>query len=81
MAYLYILRSGATGRFYIGTASDVDTRLAEHNAGKNRSTKAYKPWRVEHVESFDTLSAARRRERYLKSLKSRAYLEKVILGD
>ncbi|MDZ4277701.1 MAG: GIY-YIG nuclease family protein [Dehalococcoidia bacterium] len=81
MSCVYILKSAQTGRYYIGSTRRLGGRLEEHNAGKNASTKAYQPWEVVHTERFSTLSEARRRERYLKSLKNRAYLERVILGD
>jgi putative endonuclease len=81
MAQVYILKSASTGRYYIGSTIHLDKRLEQHNAGRSAFTKAYRPWEVVHFESFETLREARRRERYLKSLKSRAYLERVILGD
>jgi putative endonuclease len=81
MAQVYILKSGSTGRHYIGSTIHLDKRLEQHNAGRSASTKAYRPWEVVHIESFETLREARRRERYLKSMKSRAYLKRVILGD
>ena len=81
MAQVYILKRASTGRYYIGSTIHLDKRLEQHNAGRSASTKAYRPWEVVHRESFETLREARRRERYLKSMKSRAYLERVILGD
>ena len=41
--YAYILVSEATGRRYFGSCEDMEKRLAEHNAGKVRSSKAYRP--------------------------------------
>lgn len=81
MHYVYILRSRQTGRYYIGCTNRLDQRLREHNAGRSSSTKAYRPWEMVHKEDFLTLLGARRRERHLKRMKNRAYLEKVILGD
>lgn len=48
-------------------SADVEKRLATHNAGRVRSTKAFIPWRIVHVEKYDTRLAARERERLLKT--------------
>jgi predicted GIY-YIG superfamily endonuclease len=32
-AYLYILRSQTTGRYYIGSTQDLAARLKHHNCG------------------------------------------------
>lgn len=42
--YVYVMRSEKDQRFYVGMTSDVSRRLKEHNSGKTRSTKAYRPW-------------------------------------
>jgi putative endonuclease len=55
-------------------------RLANHNAGRTPSTKAYVPWVVVYEEETEDVSAARKREVYLKSLKSRIALERLIKG-
>ena len=81
MPYVYILKSAQTGRYYTGCTKRLEDRLREHNAGKSASTKAYRPWEMVYQEYFPTLIEARRRERHLKSMKNRAYLERVISGD
>lgn len=63
---LYILKSVTVGKKYIGIASDLHIRLAKHNSGEVRSTKAYKPWRLIHSESFPSQTDARKRELELK---------------
>ncbi|WP_100313992.1 GIY-YIG nuclease family protein [Thermoflavifilum aggregans] len=64
---VYVLRSRKDGRFYVGMSGDVERRLSEHNRGQTRSTRAYRPWELIWVEGYDTRSAAREREKYLKS--------------
>jgi len=51
---------------YVGTSRDVRKRLDQHNAGYSKSTKPYRPFVLVHVEGFDTLAEARKREWYLK---------------
>ena len=55
------------GCSYIGLTSDVQTRLAAHNAGQNRSTAKDKPWDIIVTMEFQTEAAAARFERYLKT--------------
>ena len=54
------------GRWYIGSSEDPFRRVREHNAGKHRSTKGYKPYRLIHTEEFSTKTEAQQRERLIK---------------
>jgi len=74
MNYVYIVESLPTGRFYVGCTSDLRRRISEHNAGKTKSLRASRPVRLVYHEEYGTLSEARQRERYLKRMKSRAFL-------
>jgi putative endonuclease len=64
--YVYILRSLAANRLYVGTSDDVTRRLKEHNQGLSRSTRPWRPWQLVHNERHGDLSSARRREWQLK---------------
>jgi putative endonuclease len=66
----YILWSESLQRFYIGQTDDLDARLAYHNAGHVKSTRAGRPWQRVYHETFDTRSEAVRRERQIKNWKS-----------
>ncbi|MGA9362940.1 MAG: GIY-YIG nuclease family protein [Bacteroidota bacterium] len=70
MFTVYILRSARTGRHYIGYSADVDERFRAHNAGRVRSTKAYRPWEIIRREDYVTKEEAYKRERQIKSYKS-----------
>ncbi len=74
MYYVYVLKSSAHGRLYIGSSADPDKRLASHNAGRVRSTKTYRPWERILVEECPDRQAAEKRERYLKSGWGRKWL-------
>lgn len=76
--FMYILKSQATNRFYVGQTNDIESRLNKHNNGEVASTKSYRPWILEYFEHFETRSEAIKRERYIKARKSRAYIEKLI---
>lgn len=68
MAYTtYILLSLKNGDIYVGSTADVRKRLALHNGGRVKSTKAYKPWILMEVHVFESRSEAVRMERFLKT--------------
>ncbi len=76
--FVYVLRSTQTDRLYVGQSSDPWRRLAEHNSGKSLSTRAYAPWELVYSEEFDTRAQAVRREREIKSWKSRTAIQQLI---
>jgi putative endonuclease len=57
--YVYVLKSLKDGRLYKGLSTDVNARLSQHNAGKVKATKGFRPWVLVHTEQFETLFAAR----------------------
>jgi putative endonuclease len=67
MHYVYILKSLKDQNYYVGLSADVEKRLQAHNAGKVRSTKQRRPFKLIHSQQFETLRAAREREKFLKS--------------
>ncbi|MCG2463012.1 GIY-YIG nuclease family protein, partial [Flavobacteriaceae bacterium F89] len=67
MYYVYVLYSPSHDRTYIGMTVDYGVRLREHNSGRTKSTKAFIPWIVVHLEAYVTREEARNREKYLKS--------------
>ncbi|MEI6022563.1 MAG: GIY-YIG nuclease family protein [bacterium] len=69
MFYVYIIQSKKDNNYYVGMTSDITKRLAYHNTGKVRSTKARIPFELKHQESFSSRIEAREREKYLKSYK------------
>ena len=72
---IYILQSESTGRFYVGSTSDIEKRLGYHNAGRCRSTRNHGPWQVVYTEPYQTRREALVRERHIKSMKSRQHIE------
>ena len=79
MPYIvYILYSATLDKFYTGSCQDIDTRIQQHNDGRNKSTKAGKPWIVKYTEVYKTLIEARKREAAIKRMKSRKYIESQI---
>ena len=77
-ACVYILKSARNGRYYVGYTTNIDRRVATHNAGGVRATRYLRPWALVYTEEHPDATAARKRERYLKRLKSRIALEVLI---
>ena len=78
MFNVYIIKSNGSGRFYVGHTKDIKQRIAAHNAGKVRSTKAYLPWIIVYSEKAKTKSDAYKRELQIKSYKSGEAFRKLI---
>jgi putative endonuclease len=78
--FVYILESEKDHSYYIGSTHDLRLRLVHHNDGWTRSTKAKRPWRIAYMERFASKSDALKRERAIKRMKSRRYIESLIAG-
>jgi putative endonuclease len=52
--FTYILYSQQYNKHYYGSCSNLEVRLKNHNAGKVRSTKAYRPYEVKYFEQYET---------------------------
>ncbi|KKW47993.1 MAG: Excinuclease ABC C subunit domain protein [Parcubacteria group bacterium GW2011_GWA1_59_11] len=76
MYFVYYLHSKVNNDLYIGSCEDVDKRLCQHNAGRVRSTKAYRPWELLGSENFNTRSEAVLRERHLKNHQQKEILKR-----
>ena len=78
MYFTYIIRSGRDSSFYIGSCKDLTKRLNEHNFGNTRYTKYKRPWKLIYKEEHKNRSDAMKREKCLKKLKNKKYLEYLI---
>ena len=78
MYYVYVIESTTNGRRYTGSTENIDERLKNHNSGKVRSTKAYRPYKIVYTEEFGTRTEARKKENFLKSGVGRKFLDNLI---
>lgn len=78
--YTYILYSAGNDRYYIGHTNNIERRLQEHNDGASFSTAFYRPWLLVYAQEHQTRAEAMKRERYLKSLKSKIKIKEIIAG-
>ena len=75
--YVYVLKNANDKpQFYVGLTSDVDARLAAHNAGRCQHTASRRPWQRHVVLEFSDEERAIRFERYLKSGSGRAFAKR-----
>ena len=77
MHYVYLLRSTPhPTKTYIGSTSDLKSRLKKHNEGGSPHTSKYKPWHLVTYLAFSTREQATTFETYLKSGSGRAFAAK-----
>ncbi len=74
MYYTYVLQSLKDKEWYSGAASDLKTRMREHEQGKVRSTRCRHPLRPIYYEACLEAGDAFRRERFLRTGKGKRYL-------
>jgi putative endonuclease len=77
MFHVYAISSEVRDYIYIGLTSDLNKRISEHNSGKNKTTRPYRPFTLIHSESFSTRDEARTREIQLKTGSGREYLKRI----
>jgi putative endonuclease len=80
MFYVYVLRSQASGKRYVGHTDDLERRLSEHNDPTRSRVKFTAkddgPWIVVYQESHATRGEAMRREKWLKSGVGREWFDR-----
>ena len=79
MWYVYILRSKADGKLYVGSTADLRRRLQEHQEGQSQSTRKRRPLELEAYIAVKEESIARGLKKYLKTGSGIATLRKRIL--
>ena len=73
--YVYVLRSLADQRFYVGLTRNLPARLQLHNNGLSPSTKKRAPFELVYWEGCFNNSDAAQREKYLKSTWGKRYIK------
>ncbi|MDZ7623317.1 MAG: GIY-YIG nuclease family protein [Ignavibacteriaceae bacterium] len=76
--FVYILYSKKIDRYYVGSTDDLEWRLDRHNLGWGRYTKKGIPWKMIYYETLPTKAEALKREKEIKSKKSRLYIERLV---
>jgi putative endonuclease len=70
--HVYILYSSLRDRYYIGHTGDLpEERLRKHNTNHMGYSGHTGDWKIVHIEQYSTKELAYKREREIKSWKSR----------
>ena len=79
MAYfVYILQSEKDESFYIGSTENPERRLEKHNLPHSGYTGRKQPWKIVYIEEYNSKTEAQKRENYIKKMKSKDYILKLI---
>ncbi|HEX3314771.1 MAG TPA: GIY-YIG nuclease family protein [Gemmataceae bacterium] len=79
--WTYVLEN-PSGRFYVGHTDDLERRLVEHNdaeSGDPTFTHKNGPWKLVWSEPHADRSAAMRREKQIKGMKSARWIRDHLL--
>ena len=76
---VYVLYSEKFEMHYTGCTTSLISRFHSHNHfSKKGFTIKYRPWKVIHVEFFNSKSDALKREKYLKTGKGRDFIKNIV---
>ncbi len=83
MHCIYIIYSPSFNKYYIGESIDIIKRLEEHNSKifSKSSTTFTSDWELAIYFKVADRSEARIVERYIKSMKSKKFIQKLILDE
>jgi putative endonuclease len=78
-AFFYTLFSSSANKFYVGhTTESLEERLRKHKSNHKGFTGKFKDWNIVYSEEYASKEFAYKREREVKSWKSRNRIEKLI---
>lgn len=78
MPVVYILKFRNSGRYYIGSTSDLIRRVKQHKEGHTGTSRRLGEFEVVFTQETETLGKARQMEKKIKSWKRRDFIEKII---
>ena len=73
--WTYAIASLVRPYIYAGLCEDVSKRFARHQAGRERTTKPYRPFMLLLTEEHPDRPAARTREKFLKTGQGKEFLK------
>lgn len=76
--FVYILQSEKANKFYIGGTNNLERRFKAHLFGNTSTTKRMGDIKLVFHQQYSSLNDARKIERWIKKLKRRDYIEKII---
>ncbi|HSL88737.1 MAG TPA: GIY-YIG nuclease family protein [Ignavibacteriaceae bacterium] len=76
--FVYALSSLLRNYIYVGQTDNIERRFIEHNNGKNKTTRPYRPFKLIYTEEFTSRKEAREKEKYLKSGSGKEFLKRLL---
>jgi putative endonuclease len=76
--YTYILQSEKDWSYYVGSTSDLERRITEHNNGHSPYTSKKRPWKLFYYEEFSSKTEALKREKFLKKQRNKEFYLKLL---
>ncbi len=82
MHFLHIIYSKKSNKYYTGETSDIHTRLEFHNNHHNKKafTSSANDWVMKFTYKTSSKEDAIFLEKFIKRMKSRKFIEKIILN-
>ena len=80
MHFTYILFSKRRNKYYVGSSSNLESRLLKHNTNHKGFTGKVGDWEIVYSKGFLTREDSFKREKQIKLWKSRLMIEKLIAG-
>ncbi|MFH1286961.1 MAG: GIY-YIG nuclease family protein [Candidatus Magasanikbacteria bacterium] len=81
MYFVYVISSNVRKYIYVGITNNTQRRIGEHQKGKEKTTRPYRPFSILHIEVFSTRIEARKREKYLKSGSGKEWIKRNFLSS
>jgi putative endonuclease len=80
MHFVYIIYSCVADRYYVGETSDYIQRIYWHNTGEfgGSATSLARDWKIKKLLHVDTCGNGKKVEAFIKSMKSRKFLIKLL---
>ena len=78
MFEVYALKSEKDNRIYVGITKNLAQRIQEHNTGRTKSTKGFRPWKLLHYQTVESRLKARELEKKWKSGSGKEFLKQIV---
>ncbi|MFY9457414.1 MAG: GIY-YIG nuclease family protein [Candidatus Spechtbacterales bacterium] len=75
--FVYAIKSLTKNYIYVGLTNNTERRINQHQKGKEKTTRPYRPFMLILIEEYPSRIKARKREKYLKSGVGKEFLKSI----
>ncbi len=79
--WVYILESQKDHSFYIGSTTNLEQRVDQHNQGNSKYTSNKTPWKLAYFEELPDKRSMLKREIFLKKQRNKNFYRTLITGQ